>query len=313
MCELSRNIRPHRFGYVGWECLGDEPLTSVCVWQGVDCSRVGVTSIILSLGATSNASLPSSIGLLTTLSTLSISNSGIIHSLPTSVAYLSLLRALDFHNNYLSGSIPSTIGSMTSLTSVSLGHNKLSGSLPTSMGLLNQLTFLSASQNKLTGILPSSFSNLSSLENLNLASNHLSGSIPSYFCTLSVRLFLRNNNFSCYTDCLQFRYGDSVDNMTVCSPVRQPSGRPMSQLSTEPTYRSTGLIPTIYPTHAPMTNVYPSGQPTGQPSNQPSAQPSAQPTDQPSSQPTGRPTYHLKSPSFAPTVALSKGPCIIFS
>jgi len=303
MCELARNIRPHLFGYVGWQCVGDEPLSSVCVWQGVDCSRVGVTGITLSMGSRTNASLPWSIGLLTTLSTLSISNSGLIHSLPTSIGYLSLLQTLDFHNNYLSGPIPSTIGSMISLTSISLGHNKLSGSLPSSMGFLNELSFLSASQNKLSGTLPSSFSNLSLLENLNLASNHLGGSIPSYFCELSVSLFLRNNNFSCYAECLQFRSGSSVDNMTVCAPVRHPTARPMSQLSTEPTHRSPVWVPTMY--------MYPSGQPTGQPSNQPSAEPSAwpsgQPTSQPSSQPTGRPTSRAKLPSSPPTVSSSRG------
>ena len=72
-------------------------------------------------------------------------------SIPSSIGLLSELSTLNLGYNNLTGPIPSSMGYLTSLTSVYLGHNQLSRAIPESLGLLTLLQLLKLSYNQLTG------------------------------------------------------------------------------------------------------------------------------------------------------------------
>ncbi len=100
--------------------------------------------------------------------------------IPSSIGKMTNLFRLDLSNNLLKGSVPSSIGNLTRLDELYLSFNQLSGSIPSSFGNLSNLGFLNLSHNELSGSIPSSFGNLD-LFRLDLSYNRLSGSIPSSF------------------------------------------------------------------------------------------------------------------------------------
>jgi Leucine-rich repeat (LRR) protein len=114
--------------------------------------------------------LPSSIGNLHALKTLSITYSSLT-SLPSTIGNLALLENLTVHNNQLSA-IPSTISGCVAVKYLSFSSNLIT-TLPESLSQCLQLISISAGGNKLTS-LPTSFGNLRNLKELNLASNNFS-------------------------------------------------------------------------------------------------------------------------------------------
>jgi len=85
--------------------------TRQCIWRSVECNGPSVKSLDLRRFDLSG-SIASSIGILTSLESLS------------------------FASNSLTGSIPSEIGTMTALTSLNLSNNSLTGSIPDELGIL---------------------------------------------------------------------------------------------------------------------------------------------------------------------------------
>ncbi|KAJ9670110.1 hypothetical protein PVL29_026578 [Vitis rotundifolia] len=126
-----------------------------CGWSNVFCdSSDNVISVTLSFMQLSG-SLSPKIGILNTLSTLTLEGNGI------------------------TGEIPEELGNLSNLTTLHLENNRLTGEIPSSLGNLKKLQFLILNQNNLTGTIPESLSSLlPSLINLQLASNDLSGEIP---------------------------------------------------------------------------------------------------------------------------------------
>ncbi|XP_059594488.1 probable LRR receptor-like serine/threonine-protein kinase At5g10290 isoform X1 [Vitis vinifera] len=126
-----------------------------CSWSNVVCdSSNNVISVTLSFMQLSGTLSPK-IGILNTLSTLTLEGNGII------------------------GEIPEELGNLSNLTNLNLGNNRLTGEIPSSLGNLKKLRFLILNQNNLTGTIPESLSSLlPSLISLQLASNDLSSQIP---------------------------------------------------------------------------------------------------------------------------------------
>jgi hypothetical protein len=108
-------------------------------------------------------------------------------SIPTTIGLLTMLTSLGTHSSFtheaLTGTIPSTIGNLVLLNFLDLSNNKLIGSIPSTMGKLTQLTQLYLNDNGLGGTIPSSIGSLTRLTSLNVYNNPLLlGSVPSAFC-----------------------------------------------------------------------------------------------------------------------------------
>jgi len=92
---------------------------------------------------------------------------------------LTTFTTLDLSNNKFVGDIPTIIGDLKSLRGLNLSYNKIIGPIPQSFGCLENLEWLDLSSNKLTGEIPEALTNLYSLSVLNLSLNQLEGIIPS--------------------------------------------------------------------------------------------------------------------------------------
>ncbi|KAL9230010.1 hypothetical protein vseg_005411 [Gypsophila vaccaria] len=91
---------------------------------------------------------------------------------------ISTLTTIDLSDNDFTGEIPDNIGQLLGLHGLNLSHNRLTGHIPASLGSLSMLDFLDLSNNKLTGEIPQELVNLTSLGVFNVSSNMLVGTIP---------------------------------------------------------------------------------------------------------------------------------------
>ncbi|XP_059076590.1 receptor-like protein 7 [Cryptomeria japonica] len=91
---------------------------------------------------------------------------------------LSTLTSIDLSNNQLNGDVPLDLGKLKGLRFLNLSMNSLNGIIPRSLGDMSQLESLDLSSNKLSGNNPSELQSLSYLAYLNLSNNNLSGNIP---------------------------------------------------------------------------------------------------------------------------------------
>lgn len=113
--------------------------------------------------------LPDSIGKLSSLTTLDLSENRIL-ALPATIGGLSSLTKLDLHSNKIS-ELPDTIGDILSLVSLDLRGNQLE-SLPSTLGRLVRLEELDLSANHLH-VLPESIGSLVSLRILDVETNNI--------------------------------------------------------------------------------------------------------------------------------------------
>ena len=137
--------------------------------------------------ATVMGTIPSEIGLLTSLDTLKFPDNLLTGPIPTEISRLSNMRVLFFWVNYLTGTIPHDIfQTMTDLEHISLAENwLLSGTIP-EFGYLDDFTGLELDINILTGTIPSSmYDNLPRLDYVRFDRNKLSGTIPTEIAQLS--------------------------------------------------------------------------------------------------------------------------------
>ncbi|PSS00346.1 Plant intracellular Ras-group-related LRR protein [Actinidia chinensis var. chinensis] len=112
--------------------------------------------------------------------------------LPDSIGKLSSLITLDLSENRIIA-LPATIGGLSSLTKLDLHSNRI-GELPDSMGDLLSLVCLDLSANQLTS-LPATFGRLVRLEELDLSSNHLQMLPESIGSLVSLKkLIVETNN-----------------------------------------------------------------------------------------------------------------------
>ncbi|XP_007046446.2 PREDICTED: plant intracellular Ras-group-related LRR protein 4 [Theobroma cacao] len=113
--------------------------------------------------------LPDSIGKLSSLITLDLSDNHIV-ALPDTIGGLSSLKRLDLHSNRIA-QLPDSIGDLLSLVFLDLSANQLS-SLPATFGRLVRLEELDLSSNHLPS-LSDSIGSLISLKKLNLETNDI--------------------------------------------------------------------------------------------------------------------------------------------
>ncbi|XP_039690174.1 receptor-like protein Cf-9 [Medicago truncatula] len=91
---------------------------------------------------------------------------------------LTTFTTIDLSNNMFEGEIPQVIGELNSLKGLNLSNNGITGSIPQSLSHLRNLEWLDLSCNQLKGEIPVALTNLNFLSVLNLSQNHLEGIIP---------------------------------------------------------------------------------------------------------------------------------------
>ncbi|XP_028199846.1 receptor-like protein 6 [Glycine soja] len=92
---------------------------------------------------------------------------------------LTTFTTMDLSNNRFGGVIPAIIGELKSLKGLNLSHNRINGVIPQNFGGLKNLEWLDLSSNMLTGEIPKALTNLHFLSVLNLSQNQLLGMIPT--------------------------------------------------------------------------------------------------------------------------------------
>jgi Leucine-rich repeat (LRR) protein len=181
-------------------------LTSPCSdsgWYGVICtiSESGAGCNVTGIELYSDGlqgSLPSQLMLLRNLESLVISgNSLSLSTIPSEIGLISSMTYLDLSDNKIIGEIPSEFGVLGSLTTLMLASNELNGPIPSQLGLLSELTVLSLYVNLLNSSIPCEIYNLTNLEFLVVSSNFISGSISSKIGMLShlLEFVVSENNF----------------------------------------------------------------------------------------------------------------------
>uniref|UniRef100_A0A7N0T234 Protein kinase domain-containing protein n=1 Tax=Kalanchoe fedtschenkoi TaxID=63787 RepID=A0A7N0T234_KALFE len=123
---------------------------------------------------------------------------GIRGVIPSSLGNLTALSRLYLSDNTLTGSIPLSMGQLSGLKFLDVSHNMLTGSIPPSFSALGNLSLLDMSVNFLSGSIPPQISSLWNLQVLNLSSNSFSSSIPSHLGDLRnlIDLDLSSNSFT---------------------------------------------------------------------------------------------------------------------
>ncbi|XP_028201266.1 receptor-like protein 7 isoform X2 [Glycine soja] len=92
---------------------------------------------------------------------------------------LTTFTTIDLSDNRFGGVIPAIIGELKSLKGLNLSHNRITGVIPQNFGGLENLEWLDLSSNMLTGEIPKALTNLHFLSVLNLSQNQLLGMIPT--------------------------------------------------------------------------------------------------------------------------------------
>ncbi len=168
--------------------------------RGTLPGTLGSLSMLQSLRLSDNkltGSIPASVGTLTNLDYLYLDYNQFTGSIPSSFSNLTNLFYLDLFDNRLSGSIPAVVGSLVNLGFLSLAANQFSGHIPDTIGRLVNITTLDLSYNQLDGHLPSAISNLKRLNYLYLNNNQLNGTISPVSKLVNLYdIFLHNNQFT---------------------------------------------------------------------------------------------------------------------
>ncbi|GLU02930.1 hypothetical protein SLE2022_201600 [Rubroshorea leprosula] len=133
-----------------------------CQWEGITCS-----------------------GRRNRVTILDFSSRGLVGSLSPSIGNLSFLREIRLSNNSFHGAMPPEIGRLFRLRYLNLDNNSFEGKLPSNLSHCSNLNALGVSQNRLTGKLPMELASMSKLTNLSIHENHFIGGIPPFIGNIS--------------------------------------------------------------------------------------------------------------------------------
>ncbi|XP_043696324.1 probable LRR receptor-like serine/threonine-protein kinase At2g24230 isoform X2 [Telopea speciosissima] len=156
---------------------------SVCSWQWVFCDyhQENVIGLVASDLGISGFIPDNTIGKLSKLESLDLSNNKITGLSSDFWGLGSNLKTLNLSYNQISGSIPSNVGNFGALQSLDLSFNSFSGELPASVSSLLSLQVLKIDRNQFIGSIPSGFLNCQSLVSIDLSFNLLNGTLPYGF------------------------------------------------------------------------------------------------------------------------------------
>jgi len=145
-----------------------QPVSS---WFGITVENIGgqdyVTKIEINAfsGNNLNGTLPVQIGSFPELKVLEISHNALLTGvIPTEIGNLTKLTTLSFWDDDFTGVIPASLGNCTQLSVLSLEDNQLTGNIPSSFSNLTAMTSFWINGNVLSGVLPNIFSTWSALD-----------------------------------------------------------------------------------------------------------------------------------------------------
>ncbi|CAM8899458.1 unnamed protein product [Rhodiola kirilowii] len=170
-----------------------------CQWQGVICGKRHRRVTVLDLVEQQlDGVLSTSIGNLTFLRELYLTNNALHGEIPKEIGKLGRLQYLHLDGNSFEGGIPTELSNCSNLLQVHFSRNIITGIVPSQFASLLKLTLFHAHQNNLMGEMPCFFRNISSLRSLHLAYNHFHGEIRDCLQGLSklTNLSLFSNDFS---------------------------------------------------------------------------------------------------------------------
>ncbi|KMT08550.1 hypothetical protein BVRB_6g138300 isoform B [Beta vulgaris subsp. vulgaris] len=155
---------------------------SICQWHGVTCNTMQRVVDISLASYSLVGTLSPSIGNLSFLHSLSLSNNDFKNHIPPQIGRLHRLRTLILEFNSFEGEIPANISRCLKLKTIAVEHNNLSGNIPPQFSHLSNLTNLLVSSNRFTGdLLSTVVMNMTSLQVLSAAVNSFYGSFPDNF------------------------------------------------------------------------------------------------------------------------------------
>ena len=146
-------------------------------WKGIRIAAGRVVGLRMSSQGIVGT-IPSELGNLSNLLSLSLSGNRLTGGIPKELGGLSNLTGLYLHVNQLTGEIPPELGGLSNLTGLYLHVNQLTGEIPPELGGLSNLTRLALSGNQLTGEIPPELGGLANLQELYLRGNLLTGCVP---------------------------------------------------------------------------------------------------------------------------------------
>ena len=137
-----------------WGCDANHvPIQPVCSWAGITCdsNNCGMVASMSSGGPSLRGTISSSIGQLTSLTSLNLTGSPQLHgTLPLSFNQLTSLRILNLSNNNLGGSIPDMFYNLRNISLLLLNNNLLTGYGPPSICALGNMKEISLNHNQLS-------------------------------------------------------------------------------------------------------------------------------------------------------------------
>ncbi|GKV42890.1 hypothetical protein SLEP1_g50253 [Rubroshorea leprosula] len=144
-----------------------------CLWAGITCSHRRDRVTILDISSKGLVgSLSPSIGNLSFLHEIRLSNNSFHGDIPPEIGRLFRLQLLYLSCNSFEGKLPSNLSSCSNLEVLHIDDNKLAGKLPVELASISKLTYLSIRR------IPDALGQLRSLGSLGLGGNNLSGKIP---------------------------------------------------------------------------------------------------------------------------------------
>ena len=125
-------------------------------------------------------SLPASIGQMTQLESINISQTSFSGTIPQELSQCSALKNIMAWKNNLSGEIPDFWDKLPNVGVIQFYSNPgITGPIPPTMGTLKKATGIQLKECNLTGNIPASFGGLEKCSNLQLNGNKLSGVVPA--------------------------------------------------------------------------------------------------------------------------------------
>ena len=161
--------------------------------------------------------IPSEIGLLTSLIHLELKQIELTGSIPSDIGLLNQLTYLELWQIGLTGSIPSSIGNLVQLTTLKVDNNELNGTIPFEIQSLTNLQSLDFQGNSFVGTIPDSVISLTNLIMFALFDNEFEGSLPDALCS-------HVSGF--YIDCGEMICSCCTDQKGVSCPTVAPPPAP---------------------------------------------------------------------------------------
>jgi len=171
--------------------LSDE---SECLWYGVTCNGY---NIVVNLDLRSNdlsGSIPSEIGELRGLESLTLSDNRINGLIPQEIEKLEALETLNISHNALKEKIPIQIFNLHSLIELDLSFNTLSGRISNDIGELKNILRMDLSNNLFSDQLPDQIYNLKKILSLSLSNNLFVGDVTRLGKLFQLESIELNNN-----------------------------------------------------------------------------------------------------------------------